>query len=228
MRYYKHNIGDFFADTYYLSNERLAVYTKLIWEYYLQEKPIEVENYEEKAYELKTDVETLNYILTKYFYKDDEIGGFEFYRHKRIDEELSKMLTVNKQRSDTLKKYWNKDSKINGFEEFWKAYPKKRDKQKSMAAWIKKQPDLPKVLKALKEQVNSEQWTKDAGQFIPLPSTWINGARWEDEIETSKSSSTDGNRLAAENEIYKTNKDFYKLSVIERGKLINKYLKENV
>ena len=88
--------------------------------------------------------------------------------------------------------------------------------------------DLPKVLKALKEQVKSEQWTKNAGQFIPLPSTWLNGARWEDETETSNSGNTDGNRLAAENEIYKTNKDFYKLSVIERGKLINKYLEENV
>ena len=54
MRYYKHNIGDFFADTYYLSNERLAVYTKLVWEYYLQEKPITINDYDEKAYELKT------------------------------------------------------------------------------------------------------------------------------------------------------------------------------
>ena len=227
MRYYKHNIGDFFADTYYLSNERLAVYTKLVWEYYLQEKPITVDDYNEKAYELKTDEPTLSYVLNKYFYLDEDIDD-EVWRHKRIDEELSKMLTVNKQRSDTLKKHYNQDAKINGFEEFWKAYPKKRDKQKSKTAWIKKQPDLPKVLKALKEQVKSEQWTKNAGQFIPLPSTWLNGARWEYETETSNSGNTDGNRLAAENEIYKTNKDFYKLSVIERGKLINKYLEENV
>ena len=227
MRYYKHNIGDFFADTYYLSNERLAVYTKLVWEYYLQEKPITVDDYNEKAYELKTDEPTLSYVLNKYFYLDEDIDD-EVWRHKRIDTELSKMLSVNKQRSDTLKKHYNQDAKINGFEEFWKAYPKKRDKQKSKTAWIKKQPDLPKVLKALKEQVKSEQWTKNAGQFIPLPSTWLNGARWEDETETSNSGNTDGNRLAAENEIYKTNKDFYKLSVIERGKLINKYLEENV
>jgi len=227
MRYYKHNIGDFFADTYYLSNERLAVYTKLVWEYYLQEKPITVDDYNEKAYELKTDEPTLSYVLNKYFYLDEDIDN-EVWRHKRIDEELSKMLTVNKQRSDTLKKHYNQDAKINGFEEFWKAYPKKRDKQKSKAAWIKKQPDLPKVLKAIKEQIKSEQWTKNAGQFIPLPSTWLNGARWEDETETSSSNIADGDRLAAENEIYKTNKDFYKLPVIERSKLINNYLKENV
>ena len=39
MRYYKHNIGDFLADTHFLPNEELAVYVKLVWQYYLQEKP---------------------------------------------------------------------------------------------------------------------------------------------------------------------------------------------
>jgi uncharacterized protein YdaU (DUF1376 family) len=185
MRYYKHNIGDFFADTYYLSNERLAVYTKLVWEYYLQEKPITVDNYNEKAYELKTDEPTLSYVLNKYFYLDEDIDN-EVWRHKRIDEELSKMLSVNKQRSDTLKKFWSKDPKINGFEEFWKAYPNKKDKQKAIVAWAKHEPDLAKVLKALKTQKNSEQWKKDNGQFIPLPTTWLNGARWEDEVTTKE------------------------------------------
>jgi hypothetical protein len=28
---------------------------------------------------------------------------------------------------------------------------------------------------------NSQQWTKDGGQFIPMPATWLNGRRWEDE-----------------------------------------------
>jgi uncharacterized protein YdaU (DUF1376 family) len=185
MRYYKHNIGDFFADTYYLSNERLAVYTKLVWEYYLQEKPITVDDYNEKAYELKTDEPTLSYVLNKYFYLDEDIDN-EVWRHKRIDEELSKMLSVNKQRSDTLKKFWSKDPKINGFEEFWKAYPNKKDKQKAIVAWAKHEPDLAKVLKALKTQKNSEQWKKDNGQFIPLPTTWLNGARWEDEVTTKE------------------------------------------
>ena len=115
MRYYKHNIGDFFADTYYLSNERLAVYTKLVWEYYLQEKPITIKNYDDKAEELKTDEPTLSYVLFKYFYTDEDVDD-DVWRHKRIDTELSKMLSVNKQRSDTLKKFWSKDTKINGFD----------------------------------------------------------------------------------------------------------------
>ena len=185
LRYYKHNIGDFLADTHYLTNERLAVYTKLIWQYYLQEKPLTINDYNDRAEELKTDEPTLSYILHKYFYLEEDIDN-EVWRHKRIDGELSKMLSVNKQRSDTLKKFWSKDTKINGFEDFWKVYPNKKDKQKAIVAWAKHEPDLQKVLKALKSQKNSEQWKKDNGQFIPLPTTWLNGARWEDEVNSKE------------------------------------------
>jgi len=193
MRYYKHNIGDFFADTYYLSNERLAVYTKLVWEYYLQEKPITVDDYEEKAYELKTDEPTLTYVLNKYFYLDEDIDN-EIWRHRRIDNELMKMNSANQQRSDTMKNHHqsngNKDTKINGFDKFWEAYPNKKDKQKAIKAWLKHQPNIVDVLKAIVIQKNSEQWKKDNGQYIPLPTTWLNGARWEDEVNTTKSTNS--------------------------------------
>ena len=224
MRYYKHNIGDFLADTHYLSNERLAVYTKLVWQYYLQEKPITVNDYHETAEELKTDEPTLSYILHKYFWLDEDIDN-EVWRHKRIDDELSKMLTANKQRSDTLKKYWNKDVKINGFEDFWKAYPNKKDKQKAIVAWAKHLPEMPstvKVLGSLEAQKKTEQWTKDGGKFIPLPSTWINGARWEDAL-SNKPEKVD--RLVIANELYKKDKEFYNLTKEEQNERINNYTK---
>ena len=75
LRYYKHNIGDFLADTHYLTNERLAVYTKLIWQYYLQEKPLTINDYYDRAEELKTDEPTLSYILHKYFYLEEDIDN---------------------------------------------------------------------------------------------------------------------------------------------------------
>ena len=186
MRYYKHNIGDFLADTHYLSNERLAVYTKLVWEYYLQEKPITVDDYNEKAYELKTDEPTLSYILNKYFYLDEDIDN-EVWRHKRIDGELQMLHSVNSKKAEGAKSRWDeKNLNLDGFDEFWRAYPNKKDKQKAMKAWSKHKPDLKKVLSALKSQKNSEQWKKDNGQFIPLPTTWLNGARWEDEVNSKE------------------------------------------
>jgi len=185
MRYYKHNIGDFLADTHYLSNERLAVYTKLVWEYYLQEKPITINNYDEKAEELKTDEPTLSYVLFKYFWIDEDIDN-EVWRHTRIDSELVKMNNTNQKKSDGAQSRWNNDTVINGFDKFWEAYPNKKDKQKAMKAWAKHQPDIVNVLKALVTQKGSEQWKKDDGRFIPLPTTWLNGARWEDEVTTKE------------------------------------------
>ena len=224
MRYYKHNIGDFLADTHYLSNERLAVYTKLVWEYYLQEKPITINNYDEKAEELKTDEPTLSYVLFKYFWIDEDIDD-EIWRHKRIDSELVKMNSTNQKKSDGAQSRWNNDTVINGFDKFWEAYPNKKDKQKAIKAWAKHQPNLPKVLKALKAQKNSEQWKKDNGQYIPLPTTWLNGARWEDEVD-NKSNKVD--RLVIGNILAKADNNFYTKSKEEQSSLINNYIKENV
>ncbi len=69
------------------------------------------------------------------------------------------------------------------FSKFWKAYPKKRDKAKAQRAFLKIK-DIEKVfpimMQALEKQKASADWQKDSGQFIPYPTTWLNGERWED------------------------------------------------
>lgn len=67
------------------------------------------------------------------------------------------------------------------FEEFWNFYPKKTGKDKAIIAWKKKKPKIDEVLKALQWQKSSDQWTKDNGQFVPNPTTYINEGRWKDE-----------------------------------------------
>jgi len=44
---------------------------------------------------------------------------------------------------------------------------------------------LPKILHALELQKKSDPWTRDGGKFIPYPTTWINGSRWDDELESA-------------------------------------------
>lgn len=70
------------------------------------------------------------------------------------------------------------------FEQFWEAYPKKRDKAKAKAAFIKatKKTTLDFILSALKKQKQSKDWQKENGQYIPYPTTWLNGERWNDEL----------------------------------------------
>ena len=67
------------------------------------------------------------------------------------------------------------------FDRFWIAYPRKVGKADAKKAWIKAKPDIDRVIYALTWQVNSQDWTKDGGAFIPHPSTYINQGRWDDE-----------------------------------------------
>ena len=74
--------------------------------------------------------------------------------------------------------------KVDRFEEFWKAYPKKKAKDDAKKAFDKRKPDqqlLENMLAAIEVQAASDDWTKDGGQFIPYPATWLNQARWDDE-----------------------------------------------
>lgn len=79
-----------------------------------------------------------------------------------------------------------------GFDAFWLAYPKKTGKEAARKSWAKLKPHLDAVLKALAWQVNSEQWLKDSGQFIPNPATYLNQGRWQDEQQAVISSGASG------------------------------------
>lgn len=70
------------------------------------------------------------------------------------------------------------------FDQFWAAYPKKTAKQQALKAFQKLNPNeelLNMILTSLERQKHSVQWTKDGGQYIPYPASWLNGRRWEDE-----------------------------------------------
>lgn len=70
------------------------------------------------------------------------------------------------------------------FEKFWSLYPKKKNKGTAKKSWKKiknKSETLDLILSALEWQKKSKDWKKDAGQFIPYPSTYLNGEGWLDE-----------------------------------------------
>lgn len=70
---------------------------------------------------------------------------------------------------------------LDGFDEFWQAYPKKEGKEPARKSWARDKPELQTILNALAWQRKSQNWTKDAGQFIPLPATYLNAKRYNDE-----------------------------------------------
>lgn len=89
--------------------------------------------------------------------------------------------TNNKSNNKSAKQ--EQDEKFN---EFWQDYPKKKDKQAAHKAFMKIKPDnelFQKIMESLKKQKQTNDWTKENGQYIPFPATWLNGMRWEDEID---------------------------------------------
>ena len=72
------------------------------------------------------------------------------------------------------------------FDQFYSCYPRKANRVAAVEAWDKLRPSsklFQRMLDALEQQKQSRQWQNS--QFIPYPSTWLSGARWEDVLPTS-------------------------------------------
>jgi hypothetical protein len=138
--------------------------------------------------------------------KDDQgrsIGKIKnFAKHQRVDKPNPSKLKASSVFQEDSKndlgmiledskeegkgKEGNKEGKVypsdwEGFEEFWTAYPRKTAKSDALEAWNKIKPDLITVLNVLDWQRKSEDWTKDSGQYIPYPASYLNSKRYEDE-----------------------------------------------
>jgi hypothetical protein len=82
-----------------------------------------------------------------------------------------------------------KGKEIQGFEEFWLKYPYKANKPSALRAWNKINPDdslKAQMFEAIEKSTKSENWLKEDGKYIPLPASWLNGHRWEDQIVVKK------------------------------------------
>ena len=87
-----------------------------------------------------------------------------------------------------------------GFDEFWQVYPRKVAKPAAIKAWVKlnlNDETFRKILESVKTQAASPDWLKDGGQFIPHPSTYLNGRRWEDMFELPETKATLADKLRA-------------------------------
>ncbi|MDE2024894.1 MAG: helix-turn-helix domain-containing protein [Patescibacteria group bacterium] len=70
------------------------------------------------------------------------------------------------------------------FEEFWAAYPRKEKKKDCHKAWVKN--NLDKIAEQIINDVRLRQikhapWL-EGRSYIPLPTTYLNGERWHDDI----------------------------------------------
>lgn len=67
------------------------------------------------------------------------------------------------------------------FDDWWQHYPVKRGKKKAREAWKRKKLDAiaDRLIEDVKSRLNQDRdWLRG---FIPHPTTYLNGERWEDE-----------------------------------------------
>ena len=94
-------------------------------------------------------------------------------RYKNIEKEI-----------DTDTPYNPPKGKEDAFDRFWKVYPKKTGKQDARKAFKNVTVPVETLIEAVEKQKTWKQWTKDNGQFIPNPATWLRQGRWDDEDYT--------------------------------------------
>ena len=78
-----------------------------------------------------------------------------------------------------------------GFDDFWAVYPKKRKKKTALDIWRRKKPDASVLIADVRARLTSDkQWLKG---FVPDPTTYLNGERWNDDMgdSTSAAKTTD-------------------------------------
>lgn len=138
-------------------------------------------------------------------------GGQATVQQKQLNGEFasSKTQANDKQNSTTKTKTKDKDidkDKDNAvassnseaasrFGAFWESYPRKIGKGAARAAFERLNPDaelFESLMSALESHKRSAQWTKDDGQYIPNPVTWIDQMRWEDELPAPAKESANG------------------------------------
>ena len=75
------------------------------------------------------------------------------------------------------------DQKEMWFESFWEIYPKHQDKKKAKQKFLKLCKDEKKYQEIMQGLRNVLPiWAKKDTKYIPMPTTWLNGERWNDEV----------------------------------------------
>jgi len=211
MHFYEFNIGDFAKKTQHLTNEEELAYRRLLDLYYDIEQPI-THGLATLSRRLRVSEESLKNVLDEFFpegknkHADEKIAAYYAYIEKQKangkqggrpkqkpianppvsqnnpvpSQPLTTKPLTTKPNIKPLSEY------SDDFEKFWKSYPKKTGKGGAYAKWKKFKPSLDTVLKALEWQKSSNDWTKENGQYIPNPETYLNQKRWDDENPNSK------------------------------------------
>jgi len=91
---------------------------------------------------------------------------------ERKEKELEGTLSYQSAEADERERDWEK---------VWSAFPKKIDEIKSKKLFLEHTVSAQRIIDALTDWSATDEWTRDNGRWIPLPTTWLGRAGWNEQ-----------------------------------------------
>lgn len=239
--------GDYLRDTRHLTPLKHGVYLLLLFHCWDHQGPLPLDEQECAGIancRSADEVEALRYVLDRFFVRMDD-GWY----NSRLQREVERANAISiKRKSAGAKGYQAKakhllsKSQANAstltptptptttrsktlsantdgvFAEFWNLYPRKTAKQAALRAWKKVKPEeVVAVMAGVEKHTTTDQWRRGV---IPHPATFLNGRRWEDEVELLLSAANLGQCMWNQNADKPQEKRCEEPGVEERDRLV--------
>lgn len=95
----------------------------------------------------------------------------------------NRLLNIKDIKNIKDKRYCSSDDEHVEFERFWNLYPRRQNKKGALKIWIKNclSKNHEEIELNLMKRIENE-WKNGDIKYIPLPTTYLNGERWNDEV----------------------------------------------
>ena len=195
--------GDYFADTQHLTTEEHGAYLLLIGTYWQRGRALDNSNGRlANGTRLSDERWTIVQESLKEFFTSEN----DIWTHSRIEFDLEKVLSkstkISHAAKDSARDRANRrlaiverssdhtDTDIPNeniqieFDKFWNLYPKKEGKRKAQDVFTRarKKTTFEVIFAGLQNYVRNP--AREA-KFTLLATTWLNGERWNDEVQTA-------------------------------------------
>lgn len=110
-------------------------------------------------------------------YLENDKGGIKKTKGGYLENDEENNIKTNNININNKKEIYKEK-----FEEFYKEYPRKVNKKKTLEWFLKNKPNeelFNIIMNKLQEQ--KKHWKEK--KYIPYPTTWLNGEKWNDELE---------------------------------------------
>ena len=139
-------------------------------------KDIFKENFKEKIFVQNAQVQA----------KQDQVLVEQKLESDRLEKQKAEQEAKANLEAKAKAKAESENQLLKNFELFWSAYPNKKSKKPAFEKFKRidfKKTSFESIMISLEKQKQSDDWTKNGGQYVPMPQTWIFNERWTDEIQ---------------------------------------------